>query len=1138
MAKHPVVVAWAESIERRLFLSVAELVADVDPRTASSMLDDFDSRYSGQMVVGRDGVAIVAGGLSQGRQDYDQPWRSDGTPEGTFKLADVRLDRQALQDRLVVGPDGTVFFGGSTAQHGHELWKTDGTVAGTTLVKDIVPGPGSSFGNPLPIAAFAGPDGRSRVVFSATDAEFGQRLWVSDGTEAGTVSFSNNPVIWPFGPSAVGSGSQAFFVANDLSTGLERWRTDGTAAGTYLVKDINPGTRSSAPTSLTPAPGGLLYFLAGDGTGTDLWRTDGTEAGTYIVADTGSDRRFTHGQGFGVAGDTLYFFMDNGLWKTRGGPLDATLVKESGEGTGRIVPSGDGAYFFVEAGGTNWLWKTDGTAGGTGRVTDPNTVYVPRGNELAVFGGRAYFRAAPAGKFSDVELWSTDGTAAGTRPVKDIAPGDRFGSDPFLFAPAGDQMFFVANDLVSRFEPWVTDGTEAGTRLVRDLNTSPYGAGPTRLTRSGDNVFFFTPDMPHGGLWVTDGTTGGTRLVRSDLFPADPQSPGDNLVADVNGTFFFVASDFDETPGLWKSDGTRQGTVRVGGDLYSVSTLTPAGDRLFFTANEPGGSLNHVWVIDRDGGSPSPLANTLRAIVRPQVLWMTAVGDVVYFSANTNNGGERLWRSDGTPAGTYPLLTGADDPWQPRAITNLNGTLMFMAHNAAGVGLYRSGGTAGTTTLVRQVVNQFGDLDGWYNSVASNGVMYFGAPYGGVWRSDGTTEGTFLIKDTGSFGTDPNSAPGGHAVARDGRVYFTSWETGLNSVALWVTDGTREGTRNLSPPPHHAGAPPHHLAPSPGGGIYFNTSTVGNFFFSTLWHSDGTPEGTQPLGWDTPEAPGRPAELVPLGDVVLFAGTDATVGRELFKAGPAPRPHRLTGRHLFYNRSAFDGNDPAPNAVDDAAVATDKLPTLPAGLPGGFASVTSYSRGINGIMVDISAGLPLTALAGIAGSFQLKAGMGGNPSLWPDAPAPARVDIRPGAGVDGSDRISLVWNDNAIRSTWLRVRMPAAPDWGLPRPDVFYFGHRAGDVDGNMTVSALDLAAVRRKLNTSVPLTDPHDFNRDGRVNALDLTLVRQNLAGTLPPLYPGGSITAAAPALMSAATHVLDPPWHPWEESSPGPLA
>jgi ELWxxDGT repeat protein len=1105
----------AEAVERRVLLSSVEPVADLDPRTASSMTEDPNNRS--QIVVGRDGLAIFTAAPAAGQLGF-QPWRSDGTPKGTYQLGDMRIGEGGQsQDRLAAGPDGTVFFRGYTPQAGAELWKTDGTVAGTTLVRDIVPGTGSGLSNALPMGTFAGADGRSRVVFNASDPQFGQRVWVSDGTEAGTQPVFTPQLTWV--TDFTGSGNQAFFIGTDTTAGAELWRTDGTAAGTYLVREIRPGPQPGYIRNLTASPGGLAYFIAVDDSfNAALWRSDGTEAGTYRVARAQGNVDQFDMQKFAVAGDTLYFFMDGDLWKTHGQPLDATLVKEvpAGPADGITAVVGSTVYFL---GGVSTfqavLWKSDGTAAGTGPVLPRDTIQFPLPTELVGFNGRVYFRATRYGLGSaDVELWSSDGTAGGTRPVKDIAAGERFSSNPFLLTPAGDRMFFVADDVeFSGFEPWVTDGSEAGTRLLRDINRSPYGSGPTRLTRVGDKVFLFTPDAPHGGVWVTDGSAAGTRLLRSDLFPADPFLPGRNLVADVNGTFFFVAFASGERPVLWKSDGTPEGTVRVGGDLYNVSRLTPAGNRLFFTAIDPGGAYSELWDIDRAGGPPRPLVDRPEAILRTDVLWMTPVGDVVYFPAMTPDHGEELWRSDGTRAGTYEVTDLRPVPnasSQPRALADVGGTLMFIAMDPDGLGLYRSGGAAATTTLVKRLDDRNADLYAWYNSAVSGGVMYFGAPYGGVWRSDGTAGGTFLIKDDGEFGTAPTTAPGGYAVARDGRVYFTS--SAPFGIGVWVSDGTRAGTRELLQP-HANGAPPHDFAASPAGGVYFNASDVGNYFFSRLWQSDGTPQGTRPVGWDTPDAPGRPADLVPLGDAVLFAGTEAAVGRELFKLVGGTASGSVVGRHAFYNLSAFDGNDAAPNVGDDNAIASDKAALLPGQGGGGFANVTSYGRGINGVMIDVSGALPLTALAGIGGGVGLKVGTGGDPAGWVDAPRPSQLTIRRGAGLGGSDRITFTWPDGAIRNSWLRVTVNAVPQSGLDRTDVFYFGNLVGETgDGaSLSVGAGDLVAVRASSGLRQGLAGRHDHHRDGRVNAADRSLARGNLTRRLSHITGGAAPVAAA---------------------------
>jgi hypothetical protein len=218
---------------------------------------------------------------------------------------------------------------------------------------------------------------------------------------------------------------------------------------------------------------------------------------------------------------------------------------------------------------------------------------------------------------------------------------------------------------------------------------------------------------------------------------------------------------------------------------------------------------------------------------------------------------------------------------------------------------------------------------------------------------------------------------------------------------------------------------------------------------------------------------------------------------------PAPPP-QVVARHVFYNHSVFDGNDAAAGAADDAAVATDKVARMP-GQRATFANVTSFDRGINGVMVDIE-GLP--------------AGDGPTPDdfeIGADGTRAISVSVRRGAGTGGSDRVTLLWPDFntptdpptlAVGNGWLTVTVKANAHTGLAAPDVFSFGNLIGDADGTLRVNALDLAAVRRALSTA-PITSPTDFNRDGRTNALDLATVKRNLGHSLP--------TAAAPVAIAA---------------------
>ena len=161
----------------------------------------------------------------------------------------------------------------------------------------------------------------------------------------------------------------------------------------------------------------------------------------------------------------------------------------------------------------------------------------------------------------------------------------------------------------------------------------------------------------------------------------------------------------------------------------------------------------------------------------------------------------------------------------------------------------------------------------------------------------------------------------------------------------------------------------------------------------------------------------------------------------------------VVGRHVFYNNSAFDQNNSAANASDDAAIAPDKTALLP-GETATFANYTSYSGGLNGIMIDIAnPGGPVTQ-----SDLAFRIGNDANPEGWSTAPAPASVSVRTGGGENGADRITIIWADHAIANVWLQVTVLANATTGLVRNDVFYFGNTPAETGDSPASAAVDQA--------------------------------------------------------------------------------
>ncbi len=199
---------------------------------------------------------------------------------------------------------------------------------------------------------------------------------------------------------------------------------------------------------------------------------------------------------------------------------------------------------------------------------------------------------------------------------------------------------------------------------------------------------------------------------------------------------------------------------------------------------------------------------------------------------------------------------------------------------------------------------------------------------------------------------------------------------------------------------------------------------------------------------------------------------------------------------LFYNNSNFDGNNAAANAADDGAI-SDKVPLLP-GASANFTNYSGYSRGINGIIFDVTGLANTPTIQDLEFSIS---NLAANPVFTP-APAPVSITRRIGAGVGGADRITVIWGNNLIKNQWLRVRLLATLNTGSATgPNTFYFGNQIGEtgnIVGNTSVNGLDSQGIINNPTGFVQtgITNRYDLNRDRSVNGLDAQIVVNNSTG------------------------------------------
>lgn len=824
----------------------------------------------------------------------------------------------ALPAQMTVGD--LTFFWRQSSYHGGSLWRTDGTDEGTFAVLEGSPDIDQhhlanlwSVGDKL---YFQTHDLSSRV----------HELWVSDGTSFGTQRIRRSPEqgsslqrLSGYGDVVTFGTAAAFFSYDADQTSV--FVTDGTSRGTRKLFEL---TGEDVILDLFAASDGRLYTVSlryESSLGLDqysLWVVEPSGNTPRRLSSTSDTSTITGIDAFHESAGTVVFrasksFEEAEFWAINGNATGMSPLPVSTAGAPwvnlEIIHAFDNGSFLL-VGGTNYftsdLWHYEAETRHTTRLTNTGTVHYYRGS--TTLGESCYF-------VLDDTLWTSNGTAAGTSQLigRNLPNSSRAAPRFLNILRVGERLMLHGDDADHGAEWWTSDGTPDGTQLLLDI--LPGAESGSLGSSSGAFRSSYVPRLLFIGrgidelshIWVTEGTAQSSRrLLRNSTGTEDstfvriaadgesilfntrdstPTGPFTRLWRETNGSLKLLGSVSEGTPFTYQigSNGTReywrtnnQQTgrselyERVGFDLVRVP-MQPESfypDAVYELAN----GRRIIWGSEVNFGTQQPRelklfsenGATIR-LAQDYSLDVVSVSEqVLWFKMDL--GSRKLWRTDGTPAGTFQIseYSGGpvtEAPWA--------GEQRWIFHSSNGP-VVTNGTTSGTLAL-RTFVPGAEKLTGV--GFVSNEYLFSATTAAGVsslWAYNGSSArrvhefSSTITPSIGQAGSD--------------RMWFMSGS--FYDLTLFVTDAQESGTREV----FNFDQPVIQLLPFGDRVVIvvWNSSTQE----ATLWISDGTRSGTGPLGHNMEGQlflTVNGSDVVEYDGGVVFTATTEETGQELFR---------------------------------------------------------------------------------------------------------------------------------------------------------------------------------------------------------------------------------------------------------------
>lgn len=574
-----------------------------------------------------------------------------GTSDRVMARFDSTFASQGVRTGFLVASsgDGAVFsYYIKFAGMNYNLYRTDGA-------SEVVIYSGSSY--PVVIGSL----GTQTVFYAGTD------LYKTDGTVMGTTLIRAFPAgVFLSGLGAV--GSTFYFSASLPSSAV--WQSDLTAGGTFELQAPN-ATSLRGALKVKSTSNGLYFSATTAAEGRELYRINTSNALEQVTALRSGPANSPIGTIVSLSGLDWFTSVDetsSALYRVA--PSPTALVKSALSGWN---PGTAESVYSIASRGTDFIWTQASDAyavvmnafnalTGQRQVGGVDVTLTARSRIIGIHNDTVLVTGSLSGLQKGASMNMGTGLLSDLPGTNDYPYFNIFNSSPqSLSLPNG--IVYIGNPSGNKAEPYFFNSTTGSTTLLNLVDYGISGSAPTLMGVVGNQAYFIAGAFGNYTLFKTDGTLGGTSDVFSSTTPPGFSYPASGAVT-VGSKLFFSAETAASGYELWVTDGTGPGTqivreIRAGAasSLSSTMVATELGGKLIFTAMDATNG-QELWISDGTLAGTTLLKDICAGVCSSGPKYLNRIGNYVYFWTNADNPTPMsqttsiLWRTDGTPDGT------------------------------------------------------------------------------------------------------------------------------------------------------------------------------------------------------------------------------------------------------------------------------------------------------------------------------------------------------------------------------------------------------------------------------------------------------------------------------------------------------